>query len=61
MSAGAYEEEIREVREHDWWRSDTEDALVRAFMTCQEHDMHVTIASEIIWGIVQAMRGEYGE
>lgn len=60
MSAGAYEEEIREIGEHGF-RSRTREAMTRAFMTCQEHNMHVTIASEVLWGIVEAMREEYGD
>lgn len=58
MSAGAYEEEIREVGE-EGFPPRTREAMTRAFMTCQEHNMHVTIASEMIWGIVEAMREGY--
>lgn len=61
MSARAYELAIKEAKEHDWWKSGAEDAVVSAFMICQEHNMSILVAQEMIWGLVAAMREEYGD
>jgi hypothetical protein len=61
LSNRAYGKAIEEVQNHEWCKSATPETLISAMIKCQEFDMPAATASEMIWGIVGAVREEYGD
>lgn len=59
MSSRAYQGAVDEIYQSDL-RSRAREAAIYALLKCQEHDMSVHIARDIVQGLIEAMREEYG-